>query len=89
MDMREVLLTEQFGIGVGYRQLLEQAKPTDQHRTPYVKRINVVGGVGKNARQNRDRFRVFGRNACAGALCSHDDKEPQLVLKQWKTHRER
>jgi hypothetical protein len=47
------------------------------------KKINIVGGVGKNERQNRDRHRVMGGGGIAVSMCAHDDKEPPLALKRW------
>lgn len=47
------------------------------------KKINIIGGIGKNERQNRDRYRVMRGGCCVG-LCSHDDKEQPLVMKRWR-----
>jgi hypothetical protein len=46
------------------------------------KRIKIIGGIGKNDRQNRDRYRVMNRGGCCVGLCSHDSIEPPLALKK-------
>jgi hypothetical protein len=48
------------------------------------KKIKIIGGIGKNERQNRDRYRVMDRRGQSVTICSHDAQEPPLGLKKWK-----
>jgi hypothetical protein len=47
------------------------------------KTIIIVGGIGKNERQNRDRYRVMDRRGQSVTICSHDAQEPPLAVKKY------
>ena len=48
------------------------------------KRIIVLGGIGRNDRENRDNMRVFSRGGYAPCLKAHIDKDKLMVVKKWK-----
>ena len=48
------------------------------------KRIIVLGGIGRNDRENRDNMRVFDRGGYSPTLKAHIDKDKIMVVKKWK-----
>jgi len=48
------------------------------------KKVIVLGGIGKSARQNRDSMRVIGSKGCIYTIPAHADKEQPLVVKRWR-----
>jgi len=48
------------------------------------KGIKVLGGIGRNDRENRDNMRVFDRGGYAPTLKAHIDKDKLMVVKKWK-----
>lgn len=46
-------------------------------------RLVVLGGIGRNERENRDSMRVMDRKASMYALKSHIDKEQPMVTRVW------
>ena len=55
-----------------------------QSRKKIYKEIIVLGGIGNNARQNRNNLRVIGMDGCIYTIPAHADKEQPLVVKRWK-----
>ena len=49
-----------------------------------MKKIIVLGAIGKTERQNRDNMRVIFRGGCIYNLKAHIDKDHPLVIKEWK-----
>ena len=49
----------------------------------------VLGGIGRNERENRDSMRVISGYGSMYCLKAHVDKEPPLVLRRYKLANER
>ena len=49
-----------------------------------MKRIVILGAVGKNPRKNRDGFRVFHRWGGCVTIQSHTHTEPPLFVRRYE-----
>ena len=51
-----------------------------------MKQIIVLGGIGRNERENRDSMRVFSKFGLSPTLKAHIDKEQIMVAKRVKKY---
>ena len=48
------------------------------------RKLIVLGGIGRNERENRDNMRVIDRGGCMYNLKAHICMDHPLVVKRWK-----